>query len=160
MSRKNDELDTRLNIQEMQKEDAIREHERARQLAVDANKAAIDSGVVAIRTVILINGGASVAMLGFIGGMVGQGRVSMSQLNVLASTLVWFAAGVAVGTMALGFVYLTNYAVSCHAMSLEHKWAHPYVRDGVLSRKWKKVSVFLRICAIVEAAAALGLFVI
>jgi len=58
-------------------EEARRAHDRARDFELSTNEAAINSGQLAIRTAVLINGGAAVAVLAFLGGLAGQGIISV-----------------------------------------------------------------------------------
>ena len=62
-------------------EEARRAHDRARDFELSTNEAAINSGQLAIRTAVLINGGAAVAVLAFLGGLAGQGIISVRDLG-------------------------------------------------------------------------------
>ena len=80
----------------------------------------------------LINGGAAVSVLAFIGGLAAQSRIKLDQLNMVANSLGWFAGGVAAAAAAMGFAYLTNYLAGKVERSFE-KWPQPpYVREGKL----------------------------
>jgi hypothetical protein len=88
-------------LQELQREDAIRAHDQAQEFETKTNEATVASGQVAIRTAILINGGAAIAVLGLIGGLVGQGKLRVAQLSSVTRTLMWLAFGAASGIAAL-----------------------------------------------------------
>ena len=49
---------------QLQREDAIRAHDRAQEFETKTNEATVASGQVAIRMAILINGGAAITILG------------------------------------------------------------------------------------------------
>jgi len=126
-------------IYDLNREHGKKEHDRIVNFAIDANKATVDSGHLALRTAVLVNGGAAVAVLAFIGGLVGQGKVALGpQLNALTFALVWFAIGVASGALALGFVYFTSLSTVREANTLEKRWEHPYVAVTEVSKRWRR----------------------
>jgi hypothetical protein len=138
---------------DLNRQHATREHDRIVDFATGANKAAIDSGHLALRTAVLVNGGAAAAVLAFIGSLVGQGKVPLGpQLNALTLTLVWFAVGVASATLGLGFVYFTNLSTVREANALEKRWEHPYIVTSAGSKRWNRTGNIAR-----GAAVALGL---
>ena len=92
-------------------EEARRAHDRARDFELSTNEAAINSGQLAIRTAVLINGGAAVAVLAFLGGLAGQGIISVRDLGRIANSLLWFGGGVFLGGLGLALAYFTDF---CH----------------------------------------------
>lgn len=141
------------------RQDAIRAHDRSHTFATAVNEATIKAGEVATRTLILINGGAAVSVLAFIGGLVAQGRVTVKQMTDVSSSLLWFAAGVALAAGAVGFTYFTHYGHVSLETSKIHTWQHPYVMDGPRSNKWKIWSRICQASAIVLALLSLVAFV-
>jgi hypothetical protein len=110
-------------------------------VAQAANKTAIESATFAFRMAILINGGAAVALLAFVGGMIGQGKVAVGpQLNTLAFTLIWFASGVAIGTLAAGLDYVANLAIVKTAITKTFSPVRPFILDSPSSKRWKRVA--------------------
>src|SRR5437016_8648142 len=83
------------------RQDAMRAHDRSHGVSEALNEAAIKAGETAIKTLMLVNGGAAVSVLAFIGGLVGQGRVTSKQMTDVSSSLLWFVAGVALAAVAL-----------------------------------------------------------
>lgn len=69
-------------------------------------KAVIAAGQNAIRSIILINGGASVAMLAFLGHLV---RIGSPQVPQFAGSLVAFVTGTLLGTLVAGSTYLAQF---------------------------------------------------
>jgi hypothetical protein len=148
-------------IYDLNREHGTREHDRIVNFATDANKAALDSGHLALRTAVLVNGGAAVAVLAFIGGLVGQGRVALGpQLNALTFALVWFAVGVASATLALGFVYFTSISTVREANTLEKRWEHPYVVATEVSKRWRQAGNASRAAAVILGLASGVLFIV
>jgi hypothetical protein len=122
------------------------------------NEATIKSGENAIRAAILINGGACVAIMAFVGALAAQGRIGSAQLNDVASCLVDFAAGVACGGGAAGAAYLTNYCIAGLSYSRGRHWEHPYIRPGPSSRRWLNTGRLFQVVAFALALGALAAF--
>ena len=72
-----------------------------------------------LKTVILINGGAAVAVLAFIGSLASQGRIQMGQLSNVANSLLIFAFGVFATIIAMAFSYGTLYSTAMHTQSFK-----------------------------------------
>ena len=119
---------------DLRREDAKRAHDAEGEFGKQNNEAAINSGAVAIRTAFLINGGAAVAMLTFIGSMVAQGRIGDTDLHGLASNLMWFASGVALAAAASTSAYFVNLATAGMSVSRKRTWDHPYL--GTPDLRW------------------------
>jgi hypothetical protein len=124
------------------------------------NEAAIKAGETAIKTLMLVNGGAAVSVLAFIGGLVGQGRVTVKQMTDVSSSLLWFVAGVALAAVALAFSYFTNFGHVNLGRSKLHTWQHPYVIDGPTTNRWWWWSLIFHSFAIAAAVLSLVAFVV
>jgi hypothetical protein len=71
-------------------------------------KSVIAASQVALKSAILINGGASVALLAFIGNLWSKG-ISNSVMLSLSRVMCIFVLGVFAGALACGSMYLTQY---------------------------------------------------
>jgi hypothetical protein len=123
------------------------------------NEAAIRSGENAIKAAILINGGACVAIMAFVGALASQGRIGTAQLTDVASCMVDFASGVAFGGAAAGASYLTNYCIAGLSASRTRHWDHPYVRPGQNFPRWRTTARIFQILAIGFALGSLVAFI-
>ena len=141
---------------ELRREDAKRAHDEALDLQTKTNEATMSSAQVAIRTGVLINGGAAVTVLGFIGALAGQGRVPVAQLSAIAGSLLWFAFGVASGTLALGLSYFTNYCYVERQASRIRTWEHPYLKDGPTTSRWLRRAIVFHVAAVIVGLLCLG----
>jgi hypothetical protein len=127
------------------------------------NEATIKAGENVNRTAILINGGACVAILAFLGSLASQGRVGSSQLGDVAGSLTWFAGGVAVGALAAGAAYATNYSIAVLSSSRAREWDQPFIRDGQRSNRWRWIARSFHILTIalgIGSVAAFGLGIV
>jgi len=145
---------------DINRQDAMRAHDRSHGVSEALNEATIKAGEAAIKTLMLVNGGAAVSALAFIGGLVGQGRVTVKQMTDVSSSLLWFAAGVALAALALGFSYFTNLALVNLGRSRVHTWQHPYVIDGPTTNRWWWWSMIFKGLAIAVALLSLVAFVV
>jgi hypothetical protein len=124
------------------------------------NLATIESGNLALRYAVLINGGAAIAILGFISALAGQGKVSVGpNLTPIAFPLTYFALGVAAATLGMGFTYFANLSITYLANSLQRIWKHPYSEATESTAQWLKRAEFCRWTAVLLATASLGLFI-
>ena len=93
-------------VEDLNRKAAERAHRDLTEFTRQNFQAAFQSGQIALRALILVNGGAAVAVLFFLSTI--AAKVSVAQISVVASSLVWFVAGITCGLMALTCAYLTN----------------------------------------------------
>jgi hypothetical protein len=144
---------------ELKRREAERVHDRSAAFADSTNEATVTSGLQAARTAILVNGGAAVSMLGFIGALTGQGRLTVAQMSNVASGLLWFGGGVALGMLCVAFSYFTNYAYVSITNSKLYTWEHPYLMDGPTTKLWTRWGASFHVVAVVTGILAVAAFV-
>jgi len=76
--------------------------------ALELLRSTISYGAAAIKSAILINGGAAVAMLAFIGNVWGKG-ISQAAVQTLTSSITCFTTGALVGSISTAGAYLAQY---------------------------------------------------
>lgn len=111
----------------------FQEHQNLSQMAVDMSAATI-------KGLLLINGAAAVAVLGFAGNLIESGLVSP---QAVAIPVIYFAWGVALAVLTFAAAYATQY---CLAASINH------------SSGWNKANIFFHVVAVCTAAASLTIF--
>jgi hypothetical protein len=131
---------------------AERAHDHITEFGNKVGEAAINGGNLALRMVLLINGGAAVALLSFMGSL-------KDQRQAIASALAWFAWGVVAAALALGLAYATNFCVAGTARSMTHWYEPPYVRYGPQTALWRRWNLGFHIGAVLAGIGALVLFV-
>jgi hypothetical protein len=137
---------------------AERAHENLTEFTRQNYEAAFKSGQLALRTVVLVNGGAAVAVLFFLSAI--ASKVTVAQIAIVAASLIWFVAGITSGLIALTCAYLTNLYDANVGTSLSQTWEYPYNRPGRYTEYFARVSRFVHILAIVAGAASLLLFMV
>lgn len=148
--------------EEKEREDAQRAEDRLHEKAQKIEEAAIQSGQVTIKTAALVNGGAGVTVLAFIGGLIGQGKVELTAIDKVAASLMLFVYGVAAAVCSLGSSYLVNY---CRRREIEvifvaRKTKGQEYSSAVLRlRKWRRAIIFFQAFALVVGVLSLALFI-
>lgn len=142
------------------RQDAQREHDILREHALKINEAAATSANQALRTALLINGGAAVSMLAFIGGLVSNGKLPVGdKLTTMASPLIWFAVGVAFAGLATAFAYFTNYSNVGAANYMRRIWEHPWHEETPASRRWMISYYVCLVISTLAGFASLAMFI-
>lgn len=134
---------------------ASRAHETETEYGRAAGVAAASTGMETVKAILLINGGACVAILAFIGTFTSSGRATPE----LTSPLIWFAAGAlfAVVSAALGFLTNQSYAAASNAKT--RHFDEPYVRETDASRRHQVAGAITRWLSIGCAIAGMLAFV-
>src|SRR5262245_10496664 len=132
----------------------------SRRFSEETDKAIVRAGELAIKSAILINGGAAVAMLAFIGGLVREDGLTVKQVAGVASSLLWFAGGVGAAVWALALSYFTNFCYVRASLSKKFTLDHPYVIDGENTRRWSCWALAFHVGAAVWAFLSLAAFVV
>jgi hypothetical protein len=140
-------------VHEINRQDAQRAHDKLDAFHEYVNQATIKSAELALRMSILINGGAAVALLTFIGPLPKQQKAD------IANTLVWFASGVALGVAALAASYFTNYLTAGIASSKLRLLDHPYIKPGPTTARHMTLKIIFHVIAVILGLASLGAFV-
>jgi hypothetical protein len=115
----------------------VEEHKNIHAQGVEMFRSVIQAGQNALRTAFLMNGGASVALLAFVGHL---SSVAPERVSTLAPSLTVFVGGVLVAALASGVTYLSQWF---------------YAGE----RSWQKKTGFaLNIAAILFGLGAYGVF--
>ena len=133
---------------------AERAHDRQEQSFQHMNETAISASHVALRTLLLINGGAAIALLSF------DGRLPPLQARAVAATLVWFSLGVVATAIAMALAYFTHFCMAGGIASIAKSYEHPFVSKGPKTSQWERGKLVCHILSAVFAAVSMSLFVI
>jgi hypothetical protein len=147
-------------MDEISRQDALRVHDRSRKFSETTNEAIVKQGEVAIRTVMLINGGAAVSVLAFIGALVREDGLTVKQVAGVSGSLLWFGGGVAAAALALALSYFTNFCYGRSETSKIFTFDHPYICDGENTRWWHCWGYAFHLGAIAWGVLSLAAFVV
>jgi hypothetical protein len=142
------------------REDAHRAHDQIEEFHSYVNKAAMEAATLSVRTLVVINGGAAIAILTFLGGVASKERIDFVKVGVVAGTIKWFAFGVALAVLGMALSYLTSFAMAAIASSRIRNWMHPYLSDGPKTKRWRRLNLAFHILAMLVASGSLALFLI
>ncbi len=132
----------------------FRDHDR-RAEAMEA--AAIESANQVLKALLLLNGGACVALLGFLAATFGKPDLADQNLALL-SALKLFGWGAAAAVFASAIAYLCN---SCYARGLvayDKTWEWPYLNKSTGSTRNWTTALILNWIGVIAGATSLGLF--
>lgn len=88
--------------------DWLDDRKRTHEASLEMFRSVIQAGQGALRTCLLINGGAAVALLAFVGHLVGSGTETVP-LAATAKVMSAFVSGVLAGGLASGTTYLSQW---------------------------------------------------
>jgi hypothetical protein len=145
---------------ELKKSAAERAHDNETEFGHKNNDAAINAANAAIRIALLINGGAAVSVLAFIGGLVAQKVVPVSELGKIAAGLMWFTSGVALAGLSAGLAYFTNYCIATRSAKKLRMWEHPYLKDTRTSTTFWWLALICELSAVLCVLLSLTSFVV
>jgi hypothetical protein len=146
-------------LHDIVRQDAHRAHDELSAFHRSVNDAAIKSAEVALRAALLINGGAAVAILAFIGGLAAQDRIKLEQLNEVANSLMLFAFGVVAAVAGMGLDHLPNYLTGVHATSFVRWSQHPYIRPGPKTSRLARLRTLVHVVGVLVGVGSVVLFV-
>jgi hypothetical protein len=138
---------------------AERAHDQANEALHRLNEAAVHDAQAVIRIVLVINGGAAIAVLAFVGSLVSKGY-SIPQVSGIISSASWFVFGTMATASTAVLAYLTN---SCYAGSWVKRtqtWTHPYFQHTTPSKWWVRVAWAFHILALLTAFSGIVLFIV
>jgi hypothetical protein len=144
---------------ELKRDDAKRAHDISQNFHTYTNKAAIDGANMALRTLIVINGGAAIAILTFLGGVAAKDKIDFTKVGAVADTIRYFAIGVALALVGMALSYFTNYFMAAVEGRKLRIWEHPYLEDTQSSLRMKRLNRVFHVAAFLAAFASLVLFV-
>ena len=146
-------------LYDMKRREAERARDEHNATHAKVDEAAVSWGMFTIRSAIVINGGAAVTVLAFIGGLAGQGRVAMASLMDMSNGLAWFSAGVAIAALASGTAYLALHLQSEALGSISKNWEPPFVRQKPAAILWQRMQNIAQLGAVFLALVSVVLFV-
>lgn len=95
-------------LRKLQHDSALAQYKAEREIALEMLRSVIETAKTALTTSILVNGGASVALLALVGTL-SAGKSPTAVSVALVYALVSFACGVLLGAIATGATYFTQY---------------------------------------------------
>jgi hypothetical protein len=146
-------------LHELKREDAQRAFDHWDDQFNKLNDAAIKAGDVALRSGMLINGGAAVSVLAFIGGLATKDLITMQQLSKVADSLEIFAIGVALALTGLGLSYVTHFFGAGRVGSYTRNSEPPWIVPGPKTRRYAWATYSVQILAVFAGLGCIILFV-
>lgn len=115
----------------------IARYQAQRQYDIEILKSVLTYAQTALKSIMIINGGAAAGLLAFIGKIWTNTSITQSAVNALTSSITLYAFGLLIGAVGTGSAYLTQ---SAH------------------DARWNKTAIGLRILTVILVIASYGLF--
>jgi hypothetical protein len=141
------------------RDEARRAHDREDGFFEQVNEAAIKNGESAFRACLLINGGAAISVLAFIGSLASKDVIGVPQLAAVANSLILFAFGVIAAVAGMALSYFVNYFTAEWARSFAHIWEHPWVVPGKNTGFLGWLKAVLHVITVLVGVASVVFFV-
>ena len=135
---------------EVNREHAMRAHDLNSRSSFEFTKAAIESANVAIRAMLLVNGGAVIALLAFVGSILSSDVSNIIRIEAMIPPIRIFAFGVGLSALTSALAYLVNMLDSDISNTVELTWKHPFVNDkpkANILRRWRMAFHYLAMTA-------------
>lgn len=116
-----DQSGSSLEERKLRTQHALAQYEAQSRSDIEAFKATIESGREALNALLLINGGAVVALLGFVGSMASKTN-GMAVASSMRAPLLRFGTGVLLGALAFG----ARYVAQAFYASARNRWGHAF----------------------------------
>ncbi|MEP0942742.1 MAG: hypothetical protein ABJH63_08460 [Rhizobiaceae bacterium] len=142
---------------EQRKHVAGRAHDREFEFFTQSNDSSMTNSNITLRTLVLINGAAALAILTFAGNLLTS--EDGNQFSNMVSNIEWFVWGVALATFGIAMAYFVSYCITAGSGARERTWEHPYILDTVATKRWLWAARIFHVLAILVALASLGMFV-
>lgn len=123
-----------------------------------SNAAAISVSGAALKALLLLNGGAAIAMLGFVATMATGDRANLLDLSEVVSVLQVFALGAGLAVLATGFAYVVMYFQAAVAQSFDLIDGPPFYTNGNKTNLLTQVYKIFHVFSVLAASASLGSF--
>ncbi|MFN4354774.1 hypothetical protein [Parvibaculum sp.] len=139
--------------------EVFRDHAR-RAEAMEASS--IESANLALRALLLLNGGASVALLGFLASIFSSNHSSENQIEMLIpfiGALGKFAWGAGLAVLSAALAYLTNSLYARWLIGYDRQWDWPYVVETSAAKREWRFAMLLNWLAVFAGAGSLGMFI-
>jgi hypothetical protein len=145
------------NQNDVARQDAQRAHDEHARFIDQLQPHVIGDARAVIQLAALVNGGAAVALLTFVGGLIG--RHDSAQIASVAKGIMWFAGGVLSALLCAMAAYVTNYMIGEAARASTRVWQHPFVSATRKSSILRWIALAFHATAIFLALASALAFV-
>jgi len=145
-------------VNQQDKEHAIRRHDENRAYITWSNESAVSLVQSTLKGLLLVNGGAVVALLGFAASIVDDQQQSFLAVATLTQPLRMFAFGVGTAISALALAYIVLYLQAVTAASNMHTWNHPYTEKTDRTPRLERLEKFFHLFAMLVALSSIVFF--
>lgn len=113
------------------------------------------------QSLLLLNGGACIAILGFLANTYSAKELGDKQrqlIESMVSSLTWFSLGAFATVLSTVIAFLSNRGFADSGLYRDRIVAAPYLVHNARSRRWERYAMCLLIVALIGALTSLGFF--
>lgn len=140
-------------------ENARLEHAETRAFVSRANEAAVEISITTLKSLILINGGAAVAMLGFVASISTGDRGTGLDMAAVVYVLQLFSLGAGMAVLSSGLAYVVMYLQAAIAQLADRNQEPPYISANAKTLTLSRVYSLTHILSVLAALLSWGLFI-
>lgn len=122
------------------------------------NGRAVELASATLKALLLLNGGAAVAMLGFVASVSGNDAFGRLELAEVVSALQIYALGAAFAGLATGIGYIVLYMQATFVISRKFIDERPYIHAGSKSRRIYRVYAAVHLSSVLVALLSFAAF--
>jgi len=131
-------------------------HKKFWEMQLRISQSTVDAGTITLRTLVLVNGGAVIAMLAFLANIADLDQPDI--FDGVIEALALFAFGVFAALLTAGFTYSGNYAGTMMTSAMDKIWEPPFVVHTPASNRWSFISWTLLLFTVLCGITSAGLF--
>jgi hypothetical protein len=142
------------------REEALRVFARTDQMHTDLMAASLDSARDAMKALFLLNGGASIALLGFLASTFSEDFTVDESLiyRSMMISLAYFGYGAFAAVITSSLAYLVNSLYAGATAHMDRSWEWPYVKHNAASHRCWRSAIALNWVCVASGAASLLCF--
>ena len=124
-------------------------------------EATINNGNLFLRALLIIHGGASIAIFTLIGSLASSDApIILIIISTLSKSLVWFAWGVVLTAISMGLMYIATGLYASASVERKHEFDYPYIRETEKSEEIKNKGYRLHGYAALAATVSVILLIV
>jgi hypothetical protein len=135
-------------------------HKKNFEFSMAVNESARSYASGALKTAVIINGGAAIALLTFIGNVYSTNETNaLPPIAQLTNPIMWFAWGVALAAFAMSFGFFANQSTVEEVAAKDSQIAFPYFVENKQSKRWHLIGAVFYALTSLAGVGSLLMFI-
>ncbi len=147
-----------MTTQDRNFETATRYHETMHRSGADGFKVVVETGASSLRLLSTINAGGLIALLGFLGAVIGKEHKPFSDVTPFITPMTEFGLGLAASVVAVCAMYFAQFFYARSHEKLRYDFVHPYAHQTESSKRNRRAGITFHVLTVLFAIASLTFF--